>query len=369
MFAPNFTLTPGITKALMEIEACRQAVLRLPLTAPMLDSLRQTARLLSTHFSTQIEGNRLSPSQVEEVLKGGGGFPGRERDEQEVRNYYLALEFVLEQVRVKPRFTESFLRTVHGLVLHGRKKATAYRDGQNVIRDGRTGAIVYMPPEAKDVRHLIKELVVWIEAETQRDELPIPIIAAMAHYQFTTIHPYYDGNGRTARLLTTFVLHCGGYGLHGIYSLEEYYAKHLARYYQALAIGPSHNYYLGRAEAEMTPFLAYFCRGMADSFAKIRARAEEAERSGEQDRTATLRSLTSRQQKALSLFAKLSTVTSNEVADFFGITRRAASALCLTWTESGFFAIADASKKARRYRLADPYDAIVAEDVRKKRKR
>src|ERR1700733_10509810 len=131
MFAPTFALTPAIAKALMEIEACRQTVVQLPLTASMLESLRKTARLLSTHFSTQIEGNRLSPSQVEEVLKGGGGFPGRERDEAAVRNYFLALEFVVGQGRTKDRLTEQHVRTIPGLVLHARKKPTKYRDGQN----------------------------------------------------------------------------------------------------------------------------------------------------------------------------------------------------------------------------------------------
>ncbi len=67
MFQPQFQITPGIAKALMEVEACRQAVGQCPLTVEMLDSLRRTARLLSTHYSTQIEGNRLSPAQVEQV--------------------------------------------------------------------------------------------------------------------------------------------------------------------------------------------------------------------------------------------------------------------------------------------------------------
>ena len=84
MYKPKFVLTPAITKALMEIEACRQAIIRLPLSFPMLESLQRSAKLLSTHFSTQIEGNKLSSAQVGEVLEGGGHFPGRERDEAEV---------------------------------------------------------------------------------------------------------------------------------------------------------------------------------------------------------------------------------------------------------------------------------------------
>lgn len=90
MFEPRFTITPAVTKALMEIEANRQLVASLPLTAQILDSLRRTARLLSTHYSTQIEGNQLSPAQVQAVIAGEGNFPGRERDEVEVKHYYRA---------------------------------------------------------------------------------------------------------------------------------------------------------------------------------------------------------------------------------------------------------------------------------------
>ncbi|MEK7218401.1 MAG: Fic family protein [Patescibacteria group bacterium] len=360
MFHPRFTLTPAIAKNLMEIEACRQAVQGMPLSVRMLDALRHTAKLLSTHFSTQIEGNRLSPMQVEEVLEGGGRFPGRERDEAEVRNYYKALEFATEEGGGRRPLGEKALRTIHGLVLNGRKAATAYRDGQNVIRDARTGAMVYLPPEANDVPLLMKDLVAWINAETERGDLPAPVIAGLAHYQFATIHPYYDGNGRTARLLTNLILHRGGYGLHGIYSLEEYYAEHLQDYYDALAVTPGHNYYEGRAEADVTPFLVYFIRGMAGSFAKIRNQAGEAQGQGVPGQTALLRELSARQRKALSLFARMKRVASADVARFFRIGTRSASALCLQWVEEKFLMIADPSKKARRYQLTETYEALMA---------
>jgi Fic family protein len=361
MYKPKFIITPDIAKALMEIEACRQAVIQLPLSVKMLESLRRTAKLLSTHYSTQIEGNKLSPSQVEEVLEGGGRFPGRERDEAEVKHYYAALEFVMEQSRKKESITEQILRTIHGLVMYGRKSPTPYRDGQNVIRDGRSGTMVYLPPEAKDVDALMKDLVTWINAELERNEWPVPVIAGLAHYQFATIHPYYDGNGRTARLLTNLILHQGSYGLHGIYSLEEYYAEHLQGYYDALQVSPNHNYYDGRAHADVTPFLTYFTMGMADSFAKIRSQAEEAHSKGAPDQTPLLRELDAQQRKALSLFAKMKTAASSDIAKFFKISTRSASALCKKWVDAGFLMIADPSKKTRRYQLTEKYEQLIAQ--------
>lgn len=360
MFISKFTVTPAITKNLMEIEACRQAVIRLPLTVPMLDSLRRTAKLLSTHFSTQIEGNKLSPSQVEEVLEGGGRFPGRERDEAEVRHYYKALEFVMEESKKQEHLSEQTLRTIHGLVLSGKTVATPYRDGQNVIRDSRTGGMVYLPPEAKDVPALMKDLIAWINTELDRNEWPMPVIAGLMHYQFATIHPYYDGNGRTARLLTNLILHRSGYGLHGIYSLEEYYSEHLQGYYDALAVSPGYNYYEGRAEADVSPFLTYFILGMASSFAKIRSRAEEAQGQDIPEQAALLRELAAEQRKALSLFMRMKTVSSADVAKFFKIGTRSASALCLKWVGAGFLTVIDPSKKRRRYQLTDKYEALIA---------
>ncbi len=76
MFEPTYTITAKVTKALMTVEASRQAITRLPLTVPMLDSLRKTARLLSTHYSTQIEGNELSRRRSRRSSLGAGTSPG-----------------------------------------------------------------------------------------------------------------------------------------------------------------------------------------------------------------------------------------------------------------------------------------------------
>jgi Fic family protein len=72
----------------------------------------------------------------------------------------------------------------------GQSRPTPYRDGQNVIRNRRTQEIVYMPPEAKAVPGLMSDLVKWINQQLDEGDLPVPVIAALAHYQFATIHPY-----------------------------------------------------------------------------------------------------------------------------------------------------------------------------------
>jgi Fic family protein len=358
-FQPAFAITPEIAKALMRIEAVRQAILTLPITPRVLAHLRETARLFSTHYSTQIEGNRLTQDQVAQVIGADQHFAGRERDQAEVKGYYAALDEVEHLVKRGEKISETQIQKLHALVMAGgkaRAKPTPYRDGQNVIRDSRSRGVVYMPPTAKDVPKLMQGLMTWINT---RDEWPAPIKAAIAHYQYATIHPYYDGNGRTARLLTTLVLHLGGYDLKGLYALEEYYARNLGDYYEALTIGPSHNYYEGRAEADITKWIAYFIGGMAYSFEKVRDQALAEAGRGGKDQSRVLRNLDARQRKALALFEQSKEITAREIGALFGYKPRSAALLCQRWVEEGFLEITDPARKSRKYRLSDKYEKAI----------
>ncbi len=358
MFQPVFHITASIAQSLISIETDRQGVGGLPIDLPMLNSLRETARLGATHFSTQIEGNRLTQAQVFEVLQGSR-FPGRERDTREVKHYYRALEYIESLARTLEPIKEVEIRRIHGLVMNGRNTSSPYRDGQNMIRDSISGRIVYMPPESKDVPILMKELVAWITAESERDDLPAPLIAGIAHYQFATIHPYYDGNGRTARLLTTLLLHRSGYGLKGIYNLDEYYAEHLDAYYENLSLGPSHNYYLGRSTADITAFLAYFCAGMAASFSAVRAAAQAAAKRHAPDQTGALRKLDPRERKLITLFRTNGTADVKEIAVHLNLAERTVVALCREWIAGGLLVYHNSSRKNRSYRLAPEYEAMM----------
>jgi Fic family protein len=356
-FSPNYTITVAIAQNLVAIETGKKQFESIPMNAMLLSSLRKSARLASTHYSTQIEGNRLTMEQVTDVVsKKAEGFPGRERDEKEVVNYYKALEY-LETKNNKP-LTETTIQTIHGWVLSGRKSASAYREGQNVIKDGLSGAIVYMPPEASEVSGLMKALVSWIDISLKKGKIPVPIIAALAHYQFATIHPYYDGNGRTARLITNYILHYGGYGLKGIYSLEAYYAKNLQGYYDALAVEDIPNYYMGRAEADLTNFLEYFMKGMAISFTNIVASSKENSSPSLQDNSKTLRELSAKQRMALDLFVNQKEITNTDLAQHLGISKRSAATLLKKWLENEFLIIGNPSNRARSYRLNHKWEQL-----------
>lgn len=361
MFNPQYTINPNVANALMRIEAAKEAVSNLPLTPKILNSLRRTARLHSTHYSTMIEGNRLTQEEVGQVIEESEHFPERERDEKEVLGYYAALEKLEALVSKQTPVSQKNIQLLHALVMNGGKKKvnpTPYRDGQNIIKDSTTGKIVYMPPEAKDVSELMTDLEHWLHSKELK-ALPCPIQAGIAHYQFATIHPYYDGNGRTARLLTTLILHLGGYDLKGLYSLEEYYARDLNAYYEALTIGDSHNYYMGRAEADITKWIEYFCTGMTSSFETVRNRASEAALSGAKDASHLLRKLDPRQRKALELFQRNEYITSQDIASLFNLKPRTARDIAQQWIQSGFLEVVDPAKRSRKYSLAPKFQTIL----------
>ena len=213
-----------------------------------------------------------------------------------------------------------------------------------------------MPPESNDVPGLMRNMVSWIK---ENDELPCPIIAAIAHYQFATIHPYYDGNGRTARLLTTLILHLGGYDLKGLYSLEEYYAKNLFAYYRAITVGPSHNYYFGRPTSDITQWIEYFTEGMAFSFEKVIEQMTYSHQQGEKDCSALMKTLDPKQRKSLELFREYDIVTSKQIGELFGFKPRTNAALCKKWVDTGFLEIVNPSLKARTYQLADRFKKLL----------
>lgn len=352
---PRFTINPAIARALMDIEAAKTLVENTPFPPAIEAELRQNARVKSTHFSTRIEGNKLTLKEAQEVIeKRKTCFHGRERDVNEVRNYWDALLKVEDWAARKTELSEDLIKRLHAIVEKGRHaKSTPYRDGQNVIRDAGSGGIVYLPPEAKDVPKLMAEMLSWIK-EGQKT-IPTPIIAALLHYQFVTIHPYYDGNGRTARLLATFILQRYGYGLNGFFSLEEYHARNLAEYYDSLAVHKHHNYYFGRTEADLTAWVEYFVELLAKVFVHAQKETIAYAQKGLPAEPEPLRSLERRARMVFALFAKQDTITAQDAAKVLGLSSRMTRLILKQWVEDGWLIVANHSNRARSYALSATY--------------
>ncbi|MFH1454096.1 MAG: Fic family protein [Armatimonadota bacterium] len=356
IWKPIYSINSNIARSLMEIEAARAAVENIPLSPAAEAELRHKARIRFTHYSTRIEGNRLTLKEAQDIIeKKKTYFHGRERDVEEVRNYWDALLKTENLAANRAEFSEDMIKRLHAIVERDKRaKPTHYRDGQNVIRDSQTGRIIYLSPEAKDVPALMGEMVRRAR-KAEKEKVPIPIIAALAHYQFVTIHPYYDGNGRTARLSATFILQRDGYGLNGFFSMEEHHARDLAGYYNSLEVNKRHNYYEGRAEADLTSWIEYFASLLSKVFAQAKNETMLYSKIGVKIEPEKLRRLDRRPRIVLSLFAKKDRIAAKDVAQALGLSSRMSRILLQKWLKDGWLILADRANRSRSYGLSAIY--------------
>ncbi len=246
----KWNYTNKIVNDLLKINQAKELVDLLELPVSIEEEIKKESIAKRVHYSTKIEGNNLNLNEVKEVIENNK--ESHERKVLEVRNYYNALTYLNKEAENNNTITEDLILKVHNLVFgkHLTYK-NSYRKDQNVVADSLTGTIVYMPPEAKDVANLIKQMIKEFNSRDSKD-IPIPIKAGILAYEFVTIHPFWNGNGRCSRLLATYILKAYHYDLKGFYVMEEFYDKNIDEYYNSLQMGLHHNFYFGRNEADIT---------------------------------------------------------------------------------------------------------------------
>ena len=220
--------------------------------------LRRHVLAQSVHYSTRIEGNTLTLEQVESLLAGDKVAAPRGQL-QEAQNYQEAMAYA-QSLALSPdaRIGEDTIRAIHYLVsksLLGDYDPGRYRTVQNFVVDGLTDRRVFLPPRESEVPDLMRELLDWLNSER---ELPPAYRAALAHLNLVAIHPFLDGNGRTARVLETLVMYQAGYRSQALVSLEAYYGRDTRAYYDGLRASLGSRYEPVRAD--VTPWIDYSLR-------------------------------------------------------------------------------------------------------------
>lgn len=241
------TITNDILNSIIEIKLNRYKISLVELSQNVLNKLRKNSKIKSSYASNKIEGNPLSEKQAEEVIESDERKHYLKPD-QEVRNYFLALNYLEEKLNNKEKLSKKLILDVQKLVEKGAPKEKIGLRGPMppgvlfAVYDSKTGNPDYIPPEYSDVPGLLDELIEYVNTT---DDHPL-IVAAVVHYQLVTIHPFEDGNGRTARLLSGYIMDLNGYGFNGVGSLEEYFAYDVDEYYDSIQMGLPALYYSGR---------------------------------------------------------------------------------------------------------------------------
>ena len=348
------TLTNDILKKISSIDENRFSLKTVELPQIVKNRLRKNSKKKSSYASNKIEGNPLTESQANEAM---------ERDshkhflkpEQEVRNYFLALNLLEEKLKNKVPFSKELLLEVQAMVEKGASKEKIGLRGEMppgvlfAVYDSESGVPEYFPPEYSDIPALLDELVQYVNTT---DDHPL-IIAAVVHYQLVTIHPFEDGNGRTARLMSEYILDLNGYGFNGIGSLEEYFAYDPDEYYASLQMGLPALYYSGRENPPHPEiWVDYFLRMVELYSNKV---CELSKTSTVDILDSSLSHLNTKEKEFFSflLRKRMLEFTPIEVSKLLGVTNKTIINRCAKLTSNGFLVPNIVKERVRSYSLSE----------------
>lgn len=240
------SLDPQISQRLLSKHQKLQSVR--PLSPTIVAKLRERFMLEMTYNSNAIEGNSLTLKETYLVLSEGITIKGKSlKDHLEVKNHYEALEFIFEQVERDTHHTlsEHLIRELQRLVIGTIDSSVAgvYRQVEVAIT-----ASTHQPPLATEVPGKMADLIIWYRQHQKK--MSVIELAALTHHKLVNIHPFADGNGRTARLLMNIVLLQAGYPLVIILKSDR------QRYYQTLAQADGGN---------VAPFVNFIARAVERS--------------------------------------------------------------------------------------------------------
>ncbi len=267
MFTPQYTITDHLLANIKRINVLVNELNDRRFPHVVLVELEKTARAISTYASTSIEGNPLPLTEVKKILKSK---PIHIRDtEKEVLNYNQALQELNEKLeKGQVRLSLDLILRIQKQITEGllpKFESGQLREKPVVVNDPRTRKVIYLPPDTKDVKKLIENLIEFVHS--YRDKIDPLILAGIFHKEMVIIHPFMDGNGRTTRLATKVLLAAMGLNTFNLFSFENYYNKNVIKYFQT--VGEVGNYYELLDKIEFTPWLEYFTGGIIDELLRV----------------------------------------------------------------------------------------------------
>lgn len=230
-----------------------------------LKELRKIATIESIGSSTRIEGATLSNSEVEKLLKSVKINRLKTRDEEEVVGYYDVLQIILENYETVS-FTENYLHQLHGILLKHSEKDQRhkgrYKNLSNKVvanyPDG-TQRTIFKTTEPHLTPAAMQILIAWTNERFKKHDTHPLITIAVFVYEFLSIHPYQDGNGRLSRLLTTLLMMQQDYKFIQYVSFENIIETRKDEYYRALMAGQKNR---GKASEQIDKWLLFFMESM-----------------------------------------------------------------------------------------------------------
>ncbi|MFD1429368.1 Fic family protein [Lacticaseibacillus mingshuiensis] len=272
----NLVITPEMTTKISQIGELRGQLAQLaPREAAVLDRLLEVAKIQSTDASNRIEGIFTSDTRLRQLVQHR--IQPHDRSEEEISGYRDVLDLIHDQYAYMP------IRATTILALH--KKLFAFtastwggqfkdRDNQivTVFEDGTTETR-FTPAPAIATPQLMTDLCQGYEHALMEAKMPAVLLAGAFVFDFVSIHPFRDGNGRMSRLLTLLVLYRSGFEVGKYISIESLIEQTKTDYYRVLK--ESSDGWMANANT-YTPFLNYFLSILLQSYRDLVARVRPA---------------------------------------------------------------------------------------------
>src|ERR1051325_7401271 len=259
----NLVLTPHLLRLVGEIDGFKGAWKALGTLAPdRLATLRRITTVESVGASTRIEGAKLSDREIDLLLSNLDLGSFRTRDEQEVAGYAAATTMVFDSWRNIP-FSENHIKQLHATLLRVSDRDEYHRGEYKKVpnnveafdQHGRSVGIIFETASPFDTPRLMQELVAWTNRELGGNPHHPLLVVAVFIVRFLAVHPFQDGNGRLARVLTNLLLLRTGYAYIPYSSLERVVEENREQYYRSLRSAQGT---LDRDESRLMDWLRFF---------------------------------------------------------------------------------------------------------------
>lgn len=321
MYKPKFSFSLTIIKNLTTIERLYGQLLGEKLIPSLALKLAEENQLLATYYSTSIEGNPLSTREVTNIVLNDK-IPTT-KSESEVKNYFKVLNEVFLLVRKHKQITTELTQQLHKELMQGieKKDSGEFRNGPVFVGHATKVEVVvkHNPPyhTYQEIKNALDELYEWLDDES--DMIHPLLKAGVLHHQFAYFHPFFDGNGRLARILTAYYLLLKEYEVVRYFILDDYYDIDRQIYSDMLHSADN---------GDETKWLEYFLEGVAYSLQAALGRIQGLKKSDLEAVTGEKRVLvTPREEEVLQIVINKKAIKMKDIEETFSVTRQQAHSL------------------------------------------
>lgn len=320
MFEPRFVYTSKVVNELAKIERFYGQLLSEKLIPSLALTLSEENQILATHHSTSIEGNPLSPRDVTNIVLGDA--VPTTKSEKEVKNYFAVLNHIFILAKKCAAITTELTKELHIELMKGLVKdgLGVYRNSEVFIGHRTPEKIVvkHNPPyhKAGEIEKALQELYAWVASS---DNLHPLLKAGIFHHQFVFLHPFFDGNGRLARILTSYYLLLKNYEVVKFFIVDDYYDIDRQQYSDKLHSAD---------KGDRTIWLEFFLEGIAYSLQSALSRVVKLKSGALEELKGEKRVLvTPREEEVLQIIVDKKAIRSSDIEDALSVTRQQAHAL------------------------------------------